>query len=179
MFNNIQIFITPLCPHRPTLSIISHHFQLQRVEASQCYLFENWWIKLKFPNLLKPLGTILQQNYQFFYPSQPFSFIHFNMMHPVLQSNFYPSNKQTNKQINKHFLISTTLMESRVSQKERVLIMCQVGELFSELTAKENPFLSLLSQSNLTLATNKQIHIFLFLPFLPMWKVELASKRES
>ena len=103
MFNNIQIFITPLCPHRPTLSIISHHFQLQRVEASQCYLFENWWIKLKFPNLLKPLGTIMQQNYQFFYPSQPFSFIHFNMMHPVLQSNFYPSNKQTNKQTFSYF----------------------------------------------------------------------------
>ena len=40
-------------------------------------------MKLKFPYLLKPLGTIIQQNYWSFYPSEPFSFVHFNMIHPV------------------------------------------------------------------------------------------------
>ena len=56
---------------------------LEAVEASQWYFFENWLLKLKFPHLLKPLGTIIQQNYWFFYPSEPFSYDHFNMIHPV------------------------------------------------------------------------------------------------
>ena len=51
--------------------------------TSRCYFFKNWSLKLKFPNLLKPLGTIIQQNYWPFYPSEPFSFIYFNMIHPV------------------------------------------------------------------------------------------------
>jgi hypothetical protein len=54
--------------------------------ASLCQFFENWWMKLKCPNLFKPLGTIIQQNYWSFYPSEPFSFVHFNMIHPVLHS---------------------------------------------------------------------------------------------
>ena len=29
-------------------------------------------MKLKWPLLLKPLGTIIQENYQSFYPSEPF-----------------------------------------------------------------------------------------------------------
>ena len=37
------------------------------IHLSRCYHFENWWLKLKFPNLLKqclkPLATIIQQNY--------------------------------------------------------------------------------------------------------------------
>ena len=49
----------------------------------RCYFFKNWWMKLKFPNLLKALGTIIQQICQSFYPSEPFSFDHFNMIHPV------------------------------------------------------------------------------------------------
>ena len=40
-------------------------------------------MKLKCPNLLKPLDTIIKQNYWPLYPSEPFSFIHFNMIHPV------------------------------------------------------------------------------------------------
>ena len=40
-------------------------------------------MKLKFPHLLKPLGTIIQQNHGFFYPSGPFSYDHFNVIHPV------------------------------------------------------------------------------------------------
>ena len=43
--------------------------------------------------------------------------------------------------------------------------MCQVGELFSELTTKENLFSSLLSQNISNLATNKQTQISLLLPF--------------
>ena len=32
-------------------------FLLEAVEASQCYFFVNWFMKLKCPNLLKSLGT--------------------------------------------------------------------------------------------------------------------------
>ena len=61
-------------------------FLLEAAEASRYKFFENRWKKLKCPNLLKPLGTIIQQNYWSFYPSEPFSFVHFNMIHPVLYS---------------------------------------------------------------------------------------------
>ena len=40
-------------------------------------------MKFKFPNLLKPLGTIIHQNSQFYHPSEPFSFHHFSERHPV------------------------------------------------------------------------------------------------
>ena len=46
----------------------------EAIEDSQCYFFENWFMKLKIYYLLKPLGTITQQNYWFFYPSE---LIHF------------------------------------------------------------------------------------------------------
>ena len=55
-------------------------FLSEAVEVSECNFFENWLMKHKSPNLLKPLGTIIQQNYWSFYPSEPFSF---NMIHPV------------------------------------------------------------------------------------------------
>ena len=38
-------------------SLISEPSLSEAVEASQCYIFENWLIKLKFPNLLTPLCT--------------------------------------------------------------------------------------------------------------------------
>ena len=38
-------------------------FLSEAVEDSQCYFYENWVVKLKFSNLLKPLGTLIQQNY--------------------------------------------------------------------------------------------------------------------
>ena len=44
-------------------------------------------MKHKSPNLLKPLGTIIHQNSQFYYPSEPFSFHHFNVRHPVSNSS--------------------------------------------------------------------------------------------
>ena len=40
-------------------------------------------MKLKCPLLLKPLGTIIQENYGSFYPSEPFRILRFNMRHPV------------------------------------------------------------------------------------------------
>ena len=81
---------------------ISATFLLEAVEASLCYFFENWLMKRKCPNLLKTLGTIIQQNYRSFYPSDRFSFVHFNMIHSV--SNFLtaPGNPLT----------SSTLMHS-------------------------------------------------------------------
>ena len=42
-------------------------FLSEAVEASWCYFFGNWFLKLKFFYLLKPLGTIIQQNYWSFY----------------------------------------------------------------------------------------------------------------
>jgi hypothetical protein len=53
------------------------------VEASWCYFFDKWLMKLKCPNLLKPLGTLIQENYWSFYPSEPFRIPIFNMRHPV------------------------------------------------------------------------------------------------
>ena len=40
-------------------------------------------MKLKFPNLLKQLGTMIQQNYWCFYPSELIYFALFTMRHPV------------------------------------------------------------------------------------------------
>ena len=40
-------------------------------------------MKLKILNLLKPLGTIIKQNYWSFSPSELIYFIFFNMRHPV------------------------------------------------------------------------------------------------
>ena len=35
-------------------------FLSEAVEASLCYFFENWLMKLKFPNIPNPLGIIIQ-----------------------------------------------------------------------------------------------------------------------
>ena len=61
------------------------YFLLEAVEASQYYFFENWLMKLKCPNLPKPLGTIIQENYGSYNPSEPFRILRFNMRHPVGQ----------------------------------------------------------------------------------------------
>ena len=54
------------------------------VEASWCYFLENWLMKLKCPLLLKSLATIVEENSQSLYPSEPFRIIHFTMRHPVV-----------------------------------------------------------------------------------------------
>ena len=58
-------------------------FLLEAVEVGWCYFFENWLMKLKWVNLLNTLGTINEQNYQSFYPSEQFTLDHFTMRHPV------------------------------------------------------------------------------------------------
>ena len=58
-------------------------FLSEAVEASRCQFFENWLMKLKCPNLLKPLDTIIHENYQPFYHSEPFRILLFQMRHPV------------------------------------------------------------------------------------------------
>ena len=59
-------------------------FLSEAVEARVFYFFKNWLMKLKCPNLLKPLDTIIQENYQPFYPSEPFKITPFQMRHPVV-----------------------------------------------------------------------------------------------
>ena len=58
-------------------------FLLEAVETSQCYFLINWVKKLKCPQLLKPLGTIIQQNYWSFYLSETIQKARFNVRHPV------------------------------------------------------------------------------------------------
>ena len=58
-------------------------FLSEAVEVSQCYFFWNRLMKLKWVNLLNTLGTKNQQNYQSFYPPDPFTLGHFIMRHPV------------------------------------------------------------------------------------------------
>ena len=55
-------------------------FLLEAIEASGCYFFLNRMKKLKCPNFSKPLGTINQKNID---PSEPISFIHFTLIHPI------------------------------------------------------------------------------------------------
>ena len=68
---------------KSNFSLILAPFLSEAVEASRCHFFENWLMKHKFPNLLKPLGTIIQQNYWSFYPSDLIYFAIFTMRHPV------------------------------------------------------------------------------------------------
>ena len=53
---------------KSNFSLILAPFLSEAVEASRCYFFENWLMKVKCSNLLKPLSTIIQQ---FFDPSIP------------------------------------------------------------------------------------------------------------
>ena len=70
---------------KPKFLLILEPFLSEAVEDSQCYFFENWFMKLKFPNLLKPLGTKILQYYWSFYPSELIYFAHFTMRHPVVE----------------------------------------------------------------------------------------------
>jgi hypothetical protein len=58
-------------------------FLPEAVEASIFYFSKNWLIKLKCPIFLKPLDTIIQENYQPFYSSDPFRITRFKMRHSV------------------------------------------------------------------------------------------------
>ena len=67
-------------------------FLSEAVEATWCYFFKNWFMKLKIYNLLKSLGTIIQQNYWSFYNSEPFTLACFNMRHLNFEFEIKPSN---------------------------------------------------------------------------------------
>ena len=56
----------------------------EAVEASRCHFFENWLMKHKYLNFLKPLGTTNQKKYWSFYPSEPIQKISFNVRHHVI-----------------------------------------------------------------------------------------------
>ena len=53
-------------------------FLFEAVKASIFYFFLNWLIKLKCPNLLNTLGTMIQDDYQSFYLSEPVTLARFN-----------------------------------------------------------------------------------------------------
>ena len=76
---------------KPFFLLVLAPFLQEAVEATQCYFFENWFIKLKCPTLLKPLVTVIQQNYWSFYPSEPFTFTRYTMRHPVYEIHCYLS----------------------------------------------------------------------------------------
>ena len=80
---------------KSNFSLILALFLSEAVEASRCHFFENWWMKLKCPLLLKPLATIVQENSQSFYPSEPFRIIHFTMRHPVYIFWLWSCNKNS------------------------------------------------------------------------------------
>jgi hypothetical protein len=61
-------------------------FLSEAVEASVFNFFKNWLMKIKCPNLLKPLDTMIQENFQTFYPSEPFRITRFQIRHPVWSS---------------------------------------------------------------------------------------------
>ena len=79
----IQVPFCRMYHQKSTFSLILAPFLSEAAEASQCYFFENWLMKLKCPILLKPLDTMIQENYWSFYPSEPFRITRFTMRHPV------------------------------------------------------------------------------------------------
>ena len=86
--------LVPFCGmdhQKSNFSLILALFLSEAVEASRCQFFENWWMKLKCPLLLKPPATIVQENSQSFYPSEPFRIYHFTMRHPVYRAELWGS----------------------------------------------------------------------------------------
>ena len=80
---SILVHFSWIYHQKSTFLLILAPFLSEAVEDSRCYFFEDWFMKLKIYNLLKPLGTITQQNYWSFYPSELIYFAFFTMRHPV------------------------------------------------------------------------------------------------
>ena len=106
------------------------------VEASWCYFFENWWMKLKCPLLLKPLATIVQENSQSFYPSEPFRIIHFTMRHPVDFFNFV---RFSCRLISKDFSNLRFSLEREDRKNYRRLLVTASSLPYSKTKAKSRP----------------------------------------
>ena len=60
-------------------------FLLEAVEANLCHFFENWLMKLKFPNLRNMQTPSNKIFLAYFYLLKPFQKKHFNVEHPVLR----------------------------------------------------------------------------------------------
>ena len=82
---SILVHFSWIYHQKSTFLLILAPFLSEAVEDSRCYFFEDWFMKLKIYNLLKPLGTITQQNYWSFYPSELIYFALFTMRHPVCE----------------------------------------------------------------------------------------------
>ena len=72
-----------------------HLFCQRLLRPADVTFFRTSFKKLKCPHLLKPLGTIIQQNYWSFYPPEPFSFVHFNMIQPVVSTTIKDLNSNS------------------------------------------------------------------------------------
>ena len=77
-------------------------------------------MKLKFPHLLKPLGTIIQQKYWSFYPSEPFSLDQFNVIHPVAFWNFKLNVLKYLRNCKLHNTLIPWILKNPVSPNEHV-----------------------------------------------------------
>ena len=100
--------LVPFCGmdhQKSNFSLILALFLSEAIEASRCYFFENWWMKLKCPLVMKPLATIVQENSQSFYPSEPFRISHFTMRHPVGLEKNRDSNERVLKPLNFIFIL--------------------------------------------------------------------------
>ena len=79
----ILVSFSEMGHQKSKFSLISESFLSKTVQASQCYFFESWLMKLKCPSLISPQCTINQKNCWSFYPSEPFTLDHITMRHPV------------------------------------------------------------------------------------------------
>ena len=86
---SILVHFSWIYHQKSTFLLILAPFLSEAVEDSRCYFFEDWFMKLKIYNLLKPLGTITQQNYWSFYPSELIYFAFFTMRHPVTYKSIF------------------------------------------------------------------------------------------
>ena len=100
-------------------------------------------MKLKCPSLLKPLDTIIQENCQPFYPSEPFRILRFQIRHPVdtIRYVFGTKVKLTNKKRIKH-KIYTVSLESTVLQSLQILQGLSTNLLALIATMHMSPFYS-------------------------------------
>ena len=75
--------LAPFCGINQEKSKFSLTSGIISFEARIWNFLKKWLVKLKCPDFLKPIGTLIQENYWPFYPSEPFRIPRFNMRHPV------------------------------------------------------------------------------------------------
>ena len=88
-------------------------------------------MKLKFSHLLKPLGTIIQQNYWSFYPSEPFTLDQFNMIHPVLKCTFLVQNIKKLHCLAGEMIFWITKKRDSIFQIQKLLFIVSSNSLMS------------------------------------------------